>query len=136
MELVRGRPPGARTLASAHLSSGTAWRDSLLNTRGGDGGVEISTICFAPGTYIRWHSHKNGQILVVHHGRGIIANAAGDIRRMDAGDVVYADPDEEHWHGSIPDSYLVQLNISLGATTWLEPVEHDRYLAACDAPEA
>jgi quercetin dioxygenase-like cupin family protein len=38
------------------------------------------------------------------------------------GDVVYADPGEEHWHGAGADTYLLHTAISLGTTTWLEEV--------------
>ena len=39
------------------------------------------------------------------------------------GDLVYAPPDEEHWHGASDDAEVRHLALNFGATRWLEPVE-------------
>jgi quercetin dioxygenase-like cupin family protein len=95
-------------------------------------GIDIGTIAFEPGAHIRWHSHGNGQILLIDHGLGVIETRSGEVRSLRAADVVYSPPGEEHWHGASPNAYLGQVNISMGPTTWLEEVTPERYRAACD----
>jgi quercetin dioxygenase-like cupin family protein len=92
-------------------------------------GVEVGTIVFQPGAYIRWHAHGNGQFLIINHGLGVIATRNGEVQSLRAADIVYSPPGEEHWHGAAPDAYLGQINISMGDTTWLEPVTPEEYLA-------
>jgi quercetin dioxygenase-like cupin family protein len=99
-------------------------------------GIEISTISFGPGAHIRWHSHAAGQILLIDHGRGVMVTRYGEVRSLQAADVIYAPPGEEHWHGAAPDSYLEQVNISMGATTWLEPVTPDEYREASEQSQS
>lgn len=132
MEFVRGRQANTGSVRSGHLSAGTAWRDPVLSVEGAER-IEVSTIAFEPGAHIRWHSHGNGQLLIIDHGCGVIATRSGEIRSLQPGDVVYAPPGEEHWHGAAPDAYLGQINISMGATTWLEPVDPEGYRAASEA---
>ena len=131
MDFTRGRKHGTSVLRSGHLSSGAAWRDSLLDVEGVDR-IEVSTISFDPGAHIRWHSHSKGQILRIEHGEGVIATRAGEVRVLQAADLIYSPPGEEHWHGATPNSYLAQLNISMGDTEWLEPVTGEEYAHACE----
>jgi quercetin dioxygenase-like cupin family protein len=128
MEFARGRQPQNQSFNSAHLSQGAAWRDQLLD----GSGVTISTIAFAPGAHIRWHAHENGQILLIDHGKGVIATRAGELHSLQAADVVYALPGEQHWHGALPDVYLGQVNISMGSTTWFEDVTEEAYRDAVE----
>jgi quercetin dioxygenase-like cupin family protein len=46
---------------------------------------------------------------------------------LDPGDVVYADPGEEHWHGAGANTYILHTAISMGVTTWLEEVSDKDY---------
>ena len=46
---------------------------------------------------------------------------------IQAGDVVFFAPDEKHWHGAGPDTFMVHIAITPaisteGGTDWLEPV--------------
>ena len=47
-------------------------------------------------------------------------------------DVVYFAPDERHWHGAGPDTFMVHIAITPaisteGGTDWLEPVTDEEY---------
>jgi quercetin dioxygenase-like cupin family protein len=90
-------------------------------------GVTINTVDFTPGARTYWHSHENGQILLVLAGRGLIQSAGGPIEVIRAGDTVWVPPTEAHWHGAAPDSYMVHTAISLGTTRWAEPVSDAEY---------
>jgi quercetin dioxygenase-like cupin family protein len=57
----------------------------------------------------------------------------GDRHMLHPGDVVWAPPGEEHWHGAAPDSSVAHTAISLGVTEWGEEVPADRYAAAFEA---
>lgn len=92
-------------------------------------GVTINTVNFTPCARTYWHSHERGQILVVIAGRGLIQAAGGPVRLLRAGDTVWAPPGERHWHGGSADSYLAHIAISLGVTSWAEPVTGDEYSA-------
>ena len=50
------------------------------------------------------------------------------------GDVVYFSPDEKHWHGAGPDTFMVHIainpaNTTGGGTDWMEPVADEEYSA-------
>lgn len=64
------------------------------------------------------------------------SSARGARRRSGStpGDTVWVPPGEVHWHGGAPGSYLLHLAVSLGTTSWLEPVGDGEYSAAGDAP--
>ena len=78
---------------------------------------------FAAGARTHWHSHPSGQILYVTDGTGRVGTRDGRVERVHAGDLVYAAPDEEHWHGAAEDAGVEHLALSFGDTAWAEPVE-------------
>jgi len=90
-------------------------------------GVTINTVNFTPGARTYWHSHEKGQILQVVAGRGLIQSAGTPVREIRAGDTVWVPPGATHWHGAGPESYLVHTAISLGVTTWADPVSDAEY---------
>lgn len=91
-------------------------------------GVVVNTVNFTPGARTHWHHHERGQILVVLAGRGLVQVAGGPVQVLRAGDTVWSPPQESHWHGAAPDSYLVHTAISLGSTSWAEAVSDADYL--------
>ena len=68
-----------------------------------------------------------GQVLIVGTGSGMIETRDGDRHALIPGDIVWAAPGEEHWHGAAPGSFMAHTAISLGATQWLEEVAGHRY---------
>jgi quercetin dioxygenase-like cupin family protein len=132
MEYVRGRQDGqASAEGAAGNFSGRALMDAVLAD--GDGKtatVRVNNVFFAPGGRTYWHSHANGQVLLVSTGHGLVANREGQRHDLRAGDAVWAPPGEEHWHGAAPDALLSHTAISLGLTSWLEEVSADDYQAA------
>jgi quercetin dioxygenase-like cupin family protein len=46
---------------------------------------------------------------------------------VEPGDLVYALPGEEHWHGAAPDSIFVYTVVSIGETTFLDEVLEETY---------
>jgi quercetin dioxygenase-like cupin family protein len=90
----------------------------------------INTVIFTPGARTYWHRHPGGQLLVVTAGRGVAATRDGDAKVITSGDVVWAEPGEEHWHGACGDSLLTHMAVSHGTTEWGGEVGESDYTAA------
>jgi quercetin dioxygenase-like cupin family protein len=83
---------------------------------------------FEPGARTYWHSHDNGQLLLVEDGRMRTQKKGGAIKELGKGESDYAGPNVVHWHGSVPGQALVQINVGFGgATKWLDPVTDAEY---------
>jgi quercetin dioxygenase-like cupin family protein len=129
MKVNRGREPGSVSDLRGPTFTGPVWADAVLNAAPA---VLINSVFFPPGSRTFWHRHESGQILHVTHGRGHIQKRGAEGFSLQAGDVVYIEPGEEHWHGATPDSFMLHLAISLGETEWLDEVVQDDYLAHCE----
>src|SRR5262245_36890015 len=85
---------------------------------------------FEAGARTYWHSHDNGQLLLVEKGRMRAQKRGQAVRELGAGESDYTAPNVQHWHGATPDQELVQINVGFsGATKWLEPVADSDYNA-------
>lgn len=131
MKIVRGRAQRARSERRTATFTGTAWLDPVLPATDG---VTINDVAFSPGSHTHWHRHEHGQILRVSAGSGLVCSRGGQPQRLGPGDTVWVPAGEEHWHGAAPDSYLVHTAVSLGTTSWLEPVTADEYAAVPGQP--
>lgn len=130
MEYAKGRQDGqpSRT-GDEGTFSGRAMLDPLLDD-GTVGKVRVNSVIFEPGGRTHWHSHTDGQVLLVGSGCGVVENRDGDRHVLRPGDLVWAPPGEEHWHGAAPDSFLAHTAVSLGLTRWHEEVSAERYESA------
>ena len=95
--------------------------------------MTVALVRFSPGAHTNWHRHAVGQTLHVTEGVGLVGTREGSVVRVRAGDTVVCPPDEEHWHGATPDtfmSHLALLEVLPGGqdpTTWLEPLPEEDY---------
>ncbi len=95
-------------------------------------GLRAHRVTFSPGARTAWHSHPLGQALEIVSGRARIGRANGDVELLSAGDVVWFDPEERHWHGAAPDGPMVHLALQqtddqgIGAS-WGEHVSDNEY---------
>lgn len=80
-------------------------------------------VSFPAGVRTDWHSHADGQVLYVVEGRGRVGTRDGEVAQVAAGDLVYAPPDEQHWHGASEEEPVRHFALSFGETAWREPVE-------------
>jgi len=80
-----------------------------------------------------WHSHPQGQLLVVTGGSGLIQQRGQRVRRLTPGDVVWTPPDVEHWHGASKDYTLTHIAVVWSKdgsiVSWKEPVGDAEYSA-------
>ena len=83
---------------------------------------------FEPGARTYWHSHANGQLLLVEDGRMRTQKKGGPMRELGKGESEYAGPNVIHWHGATPGQPLIQINVGFGGDTkWLDPVTDAEY---------
>jgi quercetin dioxygenase-like cupin family protein len=80
-------------------------------------------VSFPAGARTHWHRHPDGQVLFVTDGTGRVGTRGGETAVLEPGDLVYAPPGEEHWHGAAEDGGVRHLALSFGDTEWLGPVE-------------
>ena len=95
-------------------------------------GAGLFRVLFEPGARTNWHTHPEGQFLFVVTGSGRAGSEGGPVVELSAGDVVFFAPDERHWHGAGPDTFMIHIAITPaigteGGTDWLEPVTDEEY---------
>ena len=87
---------------------------------------------FTPGARTAWHSHPKGQTLYVTDGVGYVARRGGDTQEIRPGDVIYIEPNEEHWHGATSDRFMAHVAIQEAddqgqVVTWLDHVSDEEH---------
>lgn len=86
------------------------------------GNIRVARVRFQPGAHTRWHIHRDGQVLYIESGHGLVQVWGGPVREVGPGDVVYTAPGEKHWHGAASDSAFTHVTVSVGPTEWREDV--------------
>lgn len=82
----------------------------------------------APGAFLNWHLHPDGQQLLITNGVGFYQEKGKDVQVIRAGDVIKCLPNVEHWHGAAPNSPVTYLAISGGTPTkWTTELSIDEY---------
>jgi quercetin dioxygenase-like cupin family protein len=93
--------------------------------------LSASSVHFTPGARTAWHTHPNGQTIWVTEGVGLCQRRGGPIEEIRAGDRVFFEPGEEHWHGAAPNcfmTHLAMLEVDDGnPATWGEHVTDEEY---------
>ena len=83
---------------------------------------------FEAGARSYWHSHDNGQLLLVEDGRMRTQKRGGPMKELGKGESDYTGPKIVHWHGAAPGQPLVQINVGFGGQTqWMEAVTDAHY---------
>ena len=97
----------------------------------------LSATCvhFTPGARTAWHTHPNGQTIWVVEGVGLCQRRGGEIEVIRPGDRVFFEPDEEHWHGAVPNRLMVHVAMldvddDGNNATWGAHVTDEEYAAA------
>jgi quercetin dioxygenase-like cupin family protein len=125
VHIIRGRR--GPTAERAGTFTGQVWGDPVLPETDD---VLINSVSFAPGGRTYWHTHGQGQILIVTSGAGWVYDRDGNGGEIGVGDIVFIPAGLEHWHGATDDSFLVHLAISLQGHEWLEEVSEEAYRRA------
>jgi quercetin dioxygenase-like cupin family protein len=99
-----------------------------------DSPLSCAHVRFSPGARTFWHSHPRGQTLYVTDGIGWVGTRGRPTQEIRPGDVVFIEPDEEHWHGATPDRFMSHVALNEAddqgqVVTWLDAVSEDDYTA-------
>ena len=90
--------------------------------------LTVARRSFEAGARAAWHSHDNGQLLMVEDGRMRTQKKGGAIKELGKGESDYTGPKVVHWHGAVPGQALVQINVGFGGETkWMEKVTDAEY---------
>ena len=91
--------------------------------------IRIFRYTFSPGSRTNWHSHENGQVIVVEQGRMRMQEQGGPVREYGPGETVRTPPGVPHWHGAVPEESMTQVAFAFGKTQWLQKVTDAEYSA-------
>jgi quercetin dioxygenase-like cupin family protein len=117
------------TKGPAEMFTGDVYFDVIARGEG-DSHIRVNLVRFCPGARTAWHSHSLGQTLHVTDGIGVVVTR-DQVIVMRPGDTVYTPPGEEHWHGAMPNHFLVHLAMwEDDDATWGQHVTDDDYRAA------
>jgi quercetin dioxygenase-like cupin family protein len=114
--------------------TGAVYLDAVA-TPSGPSRLAASSVHFTPGARTAWHTHPNGQTIYVTEGVGLCQRRSGPIEVIRAGDRVFFEPDENHWHGATPDRFMTHLAMQQvdeqgTPVFWGEHVTDEEYNAA------
>ncbi|WP_297327157.1 cupin domain-containing protein [uncultured Bartonella sp.] len=129
MEIKRSgsRPSGK---VPAEFFTGTVRLDPAIDLHQGSN-LLAGHVTFEPGARTNWHTHPKGQAIIITFGRGWIQREGGPVEEVSAGDIVWFEPGEKHWHGASPESamshYAIQETVNGKSADWLEPVSDEQY---------
>jgi quercetin dioxygenase-like cupin family protein len=101
----------------------------------GSSTVAAALVHFTPGARTAWHTHPHGQTIFVTEGVGLCQAEGGPVEVIRAGDSVFFEPGENHWHGAAPGRFMVhlamqQVDESGSPVSWGEHVTDEQYAAA------
>jgi quercetin dioxygenase-like cupin family protein len=92
-----------------------------------------NAVTFEPGARTAWHTHPLGQTLIITFGAGLVQREGGPVEEIRAGDVVWFEPGEKHWHGAAPTTAMqhtaIQEALDGKNVEWLEKVSDEQYSA-------
>ena len=114
--------------------SGTVFIDSVAAPAAGSR-LSASSVHFTPGARTAWHTHPNGQTILVTEGVGLCQRRGGPVEVIRPGDRVFFEPGEAHWHGATPDRFMTHIAMHEvdnegNAVTWGDHVTDEEYEAA------
>jgi len=88
-------------------------------------------VTFEPGARSAWHTHPQGQVLIVTAGAGRVQRWGGKVEEIRPGDVVWTPPGVKHWHGAAPTTALTHIAIQEASggknVEWMEKVSDEQY---------
>jgi quercetin dioxygenase-like cupin family protein len=106
MQITRN---GGETAAGpSEWFTGAVYLDQVA-TPSGTSRLSASSVHFTPGARTAWHTHPNGQTIYVTEGVGLAQRRGGPVEVIRAGDRVFFEPGEEHWHGAAPTRFMTHL---------------------------
>lgn len=130
MNITRGGATPTRR-GQPEWFTGTVWFDEIA--AGSDlTRIRALRVTFEPGARTAWHTHPHGQLLHILTGVARVQQAGGPVIEVQAGDIVWFEPGERHWHGAAPGHLMSHLAMHRPddrgeAATWFEQVTDAEY---------
>lgn len=125
--------PAGATQAPAAYFTGIAWVKTLVPA-GDLTDTLVGDVTFEAGCRNNWHTHPQGQVLVVTAGTGYYQEKGKPAQLLRVGEAVSIAPNVVHWHGATQDSRFTHISInpnaSKGVVDWGVPVTDEEYQAA------
>src|SRR5213594_4740974 len=122
------------TKGSSDWFTGVVYIDAVA-TPAGVSRLSASSVHFTPGARTAWHTHPNGQTIYVLEGVGLAQRHGGPVEVIRPGDRVFFEPGEEHWHGAVPNRFMIHIAMhDVGddgtPAVWGDHVTEEEYAAA------
>jgi len=118
--------------ASSDYFTGAVWQDPIVEAPA-PANLRALRVSFEPGARTAWHTHPLGQTIYVTDGVGLVQREGGPVQVVRAGDVVFFEPGERHWHGASPKSGMVHIAMQEAKdgkhVDWAEHVTDEQYSA-------
>ncbi|OMI90775.1 cupin [Streptomyces sp. M1013] len=108
MHITRQRP-GTEQGAPENFT-GAVWLDKIAAPPA-PSRLRMFDVHFAPGAHTAWHRHPHGQVLHILQGEGRVQRRGGAVEAVRAGDTVWIEPGEWHWHGAGPHTFMSHLAV-------------------------
>ncbi|WP_394893034.1 cupin domain-containing protein [Mesorhizobium sp. AaZ16] len=113
--------------------TGTVWQEPIVEADA-PARIRALVVSFEPGARTAWHTHPLGQTLYVVSGFGRVQSWGGPVLDIRAGDSVWFEPGEKHWHGAGPANSMTHIAMQEAldgvAVEWMEHVSDEQYSAA------
>jgi quercetin dioxygenase-like cupin family protein len=132
MKVTKG--PTETTPGPSDWFTGAVYIDAVATPAEG-ARLSASSVHFTPGARTAWHTHPNGQSLYVTEGVGLCQSSGGSIEIIRAGDRVFFEPGEDHWHGASPDHFMthvamLEVDDEGNSASWGDHVTDEEYREA------
>lgn len=88
--------------------TGSVYIDAIA-APSGPSRLQAASVHFTPGARTAWHTHPFGQNIHVTEGLGLCQRRGGPIEVIRAGDSVFFEPDEDHWHGATAGRFMTHI---------------------------
>jgi quercetin dioxygenase-like cupin family protein len=127
MNIIRGGATATKRGPASYFT-GTVWIDDIAATTP----VRIARVTFEPGARTAWHTHPHGQTIHILTGVARVQKAGEAVIEVRAGDSVWFEPGERHWHGAAPATMMTHLAVQQAdaagnAAAWQEHVSDADY---------
>lgn len=94
-------------------------------------GLSSGYVNFSADARTNWHTHPEGQMLIVTSGAGRVQQWGQPIIEIKEGDVVWFPANVKHWHGAMPNQAMTHLSMAKiiegKSSVWLERVTDEQY---------
>jgi quercetin dioxygenase-like cupin family protein len=120
--------------------TGDVYIDTIAAPSDGSG-LGAAVAHFTPGARTAWHTHPHGQTISVTEGVGGCQREGGPIEVIRAGDSIFFEPGENHWHGASSDRFMAHVAMQQAdedgrPVDWRRQVDEDECAQAPTLGEA